>query len=597
MSRSPRRRRPARFARPEELELRQLLAVVSVAATDPDASERNRDPGTFTLTRSDNIGTLNVVVALSGTATQNTDYTASGLGSVSGYTTVTFASGSTTATVTVVPVDDNLPEGDETAVLTLSGPPSSSFNSYTVASSPNNAATVTIHDDDVPAISVRAADPDASELGPDPGTFVLTRSNPVGALTVNYSLTGTALYGAGADYTTSPAASSVTFAAGSPTAVVAVNPVNDATIEGDETAVLTLTPFGFFGTPYTLASSPDNSATVTIHDDDGPAISVAATDPDAYEAGPDPGTFTLTRTGSPAASLTVTYALTGTASYGAGADYTTSPAASTVTFAAGSPTATVVVNPVNDATVEGDETVLLRVVQASGGATYRAASPPRDAATVTIHDDDGPQVPIRAADDEAREVGRDPATFTISRTGSTAAALTVSFTVGGTATNGADYDFSANVTGGSVPIPAGQSSVDVVVTPRTDSLREGTETVILTLNAGGASYGVAAPGRDIAYIADKPRRRISKPKPKSNPVPAPGTCPTPADDDPEDGDELVETGTEDTSGGAGDLVQSPGGSTTRPAALRASTRRNSAPRDTAPPPAATWAGPASAASP
>ena len=49
----------------------------------------------------------------------------------------------------------------------------------------------------------------------------------------------------------------------------------------------------------------------------------------------------------------------------------------------------------------------------------------------------------------------DTGVFTVSRTGSTTAALTVNYTVSGTATNGTDYQ---NLTG-SVVIPVGRSTI------------------------------------------------------------------------------------------------------------------------------------------
>ena len=72
--------------------------------------------------------------------------------------------------------------------------------------------------------------------------------------------------------------------------------------------------------------------------------------------------------------------------------------------------------------------------------------------------------------------------FTISRTGATTAALTLAYSVSGSATNGADY---SRLTG-TVTIPVGRSSVTLAVSPADDSLVEGTETVVVTLNAGAA---------------------------------------------------------------------------------------------------------------
>lgn len=64
----------------------------------------------------------------------------------------------------------------------------------------------------------------------------------------------------------------------------------------------------------------------------------------------------------------------------------------------------------------------------------------------------------------------------------------INYTVSGTATNGVDY---TNI-GNSVTIPAGQTSANVTITPLTDGLTEGTETVTLTVQTSmcGTSQSV-----------------------------------------------------------------------------------------------------------
>ena len=61
----------------------------------------------------------------------------------------------------------------------------------------------------------------------------------------------------------------------------------------------------------------------------------------------------------------------------------------------------------------------------------------------------------------ASEPGNNPATFTFSRVGNTNSALTVSFRIGGTASNGVDYAIITN----SISLAAGQTSANVVITP------------------------------------------------------------------------------------------------------------------------------------
>ncbi|MFM6920795.1 MAG: Calx-beta domain-containing protein, partial [Dolichospermum sp.] len=83
------------------------LPVVTVVATDANAGEPTNN-GLFTLTRTGDLSSaLTVNIAMSGTATNGTDYTAIP-------TTVTFLDGSATAVVNLNVIDDTLPEGTET---------------------------------------------------------------------------------------------------------------------------------------------------------------------------------------------------------------------------------------------------------------------------------------------------------------------------------------------------------------------------------------------------------------------------------------------------------------------------------------------------
>jgi len=94
-----------------------------------------------------------------------------------------------------------------------------------------------------------------------------------------------------------------------------------------------------------------------------------------------------------------------------------------------------------------------------GGYQHTQSSPPPSLPTVTA----------TASDASASEVNRDPGVVTITRSGSTTASLTVNFALGGTASNGTDY----NSLPSSVTIPAGAASATVTVTPVDDALVDG----------------------------------------------------------------------------------------------------------------------------
>ncbi len=208
---------------------------------------------------------------------------------------------------------------------------------------------MTIADNDEPTVTIAATDAAAAEAGSDPGTFThhAARAQRHDSLTVTYTVGGTASSG---DYT--PALTgTLTLGAGQASAtIITIAPVDDALFEGDETLVLTLAADAAYtvGTPGT--------ATATIADNDVPTVTIAATDATPLEAGSEPGTFTITRTGVTTDPFyRDLHTVGGTASSG---DYT--PALTgTLTLGAGQASATITIAPVDDALFEGDETLVL----------------------------------------------------------------------------------------------------------------------------------------------------------------------------------------------------------------------------------------------
>jgi Calx-beta domain-containing protein len=219
-----------------------------------------------------------------------------------------------------------------------------------------------------------------------------------------------------------------------------------------------------------------------------PEVTVVASDNTAAESGANTGTFTISRSGPTTDPLTVNLSITGTATNGS--DY--SALSTSVVIPATQASVAVPVTPTNDAIHEDSEDVIVTV---TANALYTVGSP--SAATVTISDDDLPSVSVMATDASASEAGGDVGTFTISRVGATTGALTVAYTLTGTASNGTDYSSLST----SVVIPVGQSSAAVTVTPTNDGVSEPAETVILTITAN-ALYTVGSPSAATVTISD-----------------------------------------------------------------------------------------------
>jgi len=305
---------------------------------------------------------LTVNYGITGTASNGTDYATIG-------TTATFAPNSATAIVTVNPTADTTIEANETVALTLA-----TGTGYAIGTS--TAVTGNIINDDTPTITLAVAPASVLEDGTPNLVYTFTRTGvTTNALTVNYGITGTAT---ATDYTgaTPGTGKTIIFAAGSATASLTINPTADTTIEANETVALTLTT----GTGYTVGTT--TAVTGTIINDD-PTITLGLNYSGISENSPSNFTYTFTRTGATTNALTANYSITGTAD---ATDYTDAPpgTAKTITFLAGSATATLTLDPTADTTLETDETISLQLATGTGYSIGTTA-----AQIATIINDDG----------------------------------------------------------------------------------------------------------------------------------------------------------------------------------------------------------------
>ncbi len=112
-----------------------------------------------------------------------------------------------------------------------------------------------------------------------------------------------------------------------------------------------------------------------------------------------------------------------------------------------------------------------------------------------------PRVTIYAIDPVALESGK-PATFTVERAGSLVPTLNVYYLIGGTASNGVDYQTISHF----VNVPSGASSATITINPLINSNNPGTKTVILTLAPSPllnpVNFIIGTPSNAVAYIFD-----------------------------------------------------------------------------------------------
>ncbi|MBI1839939.1 MAG: hypothetical protein HYR88_03680 [Verrucomicrobia bacterium] len=263
-----------------------------------------------------------------------------------------------------------------------------------------------------PTVSISAVDANASETGPDPAVFRITRTGGSTAqpLTValtfrdaaNAQSTGapvpseddyivSAVAGANVQVDTSKHAT-VTILAGQASLDITVTPIDDTLAEGPERIECSIRP------GLTYSTDPNFIAVATIQDNDTPTVSVTALDSTASEdpAAADTGVFLFQRTGGTAASLTVFYTLPlgpGRAIYGG--DYLLDPPAQgSVTFGTGETDFQLTLTAVVDSRNEGPETVRLDLVPPPSMDTPFYTLGGSSTATITIVDNPGNTLPI-----------------------------------------------------------------------------------------------------------------------------------------------------------------------------------------------------------
>jgi len=148
--------------------------------------------------------------------------------------------------------------------------------------------------------------------------------------------------------------------------------------------------------------------------------------------------------------VSVNYTLAGTATLGS--DYN-DPGAGKATFAAGSSKATIILPTKDDLLSDPSETIITKITAPTG---YTISGP--DTATATIIDDDLGTLTLGKTTD-GKEAGLVSSVFTLTRTGDLSSALTVNYTLAGTATLGSDYNDPS--LSPQLPPPSATLSVDL----------------------------------------------------------------------------------------------------------------------------------------
>lgn len=432
---------------------------------------------------------LTVFVRWSGTATPEVDYQAVQNADQTVWNAVVIPAGEWFVDVQINPEDDDLVEGDETAILTIQ-----SDDRYVTQGA--SSATVTIRDNDAPVrITIDVVDGYAYEgvPGSNVAVFRVRREGQTDAdvrVTLGYS--GTAAFGSDYIGRNGQDIRSVLIPGGGNVgeALVEIEAVNDDLVEGAETIRVEILQEQSTQT-YTIGSG---AITLTIYDDDEDVVvSLRALDLVMPEAPPyNVARFRVVRTGSTDRNILVHLTYTGTAIMGH--DYYRPPMAILVPGGGQEREVEVVLRAINDREPEGDEIIIVQIVQ--GGASgvninlgYTIGTP--NAMQITLTDDDLlPTVGLRVIKATMNEMHpSDPAIVRVERSPVSALPLTVNLTYVGTAAPNIDYVAPMRT----ITLQAGQASQDIMFYPLNDEQLEGQETITVMLQPSStASYQVDA---------------------------------------------------------------------------------------------------------
>jgi hypothetical protein len=329
--------------------------------------------------------------------------------------------------------------------------------------------------------------------------LVVTRTDTSAAETFGVAATGTGTDPAsGSDYSLT---TQVAFGVGVSSATVSIGAVNEGVAEPTETLRLVISGSG---------ATNALTGTCTISDAPLPEVWITSPDSEMAEGGGD-ATFVIHRDnggvsgyGTISVNLAFVQPYYMTPDYGLpDLDYSYGV---TLGMGPGQTERTITLSADDDSDFEGTESFTVSVQACSSSPadyTIPNTGSRLSDAPGTIIDNDQASVSVYAADDQASEDARDPATFTISRDRTPSSSLNVYFTLSGSATVGtvaaddadedgiADHGSSADylIEGASyvgsgtwcATITSGESSVDVSVVPLNDALVEGDEDVTLTL--------------------------------------------------------------------------------------------------------------------
>ncbi|WP_168199430.1 Calx-beta domain-containing protein [Pedobacter aquae] len=400
-------------------------AQLSITASN--GNEQGLVPASFTFALPAGITVdknTSITYTLSGSASNGTDYT----GAITNTIVLPANTGSIILTLPVI--DDDLVENTETLILTINNIVSD-YN-ITALSLTTNA---NILDND--AATLQLTGPPSITEGASATTqnvaFTVVLSKATQRpFTINYTTVNGTASATDQDFVPQTNQLSFTGATAGETRTVNVVVNGDAKIEADELFNFIISGLSddFGG----LLTVPQNTVSATILNDDSGDITITAAD------GAEGGANGYFRFSFPAnvtsdQATVINYVLSGTAT---NADYLTNPSPVTITIPAGQNSAQLNINVVDDAIVEGQETLELNAVAVNSAYGINLTN---STASLNIQDNDIAEILVTAPTAAPEgNVGTSTQTFILRLTAATAQPFSIPYqTVDGSALAGEDF--------------------------------------------------------------------------------------------------------------------------------------------------------------
>ncbi len=473
---------------------------------------------------------LSVPLAVTGTATLNTDYTLAaparrpagvtyaGLNTASPSITFTGgASSSASASVRVLASSDAAAESDETINIALGTLDANSGTNLDGGASGSGSAAFTIADDDGtgPVISVTAGA--AVTEGANASFTVTAAPAPSANLTVNLSVGASGDFVAG----TNTGGKTVTIPTGG-SATYTVATVGDGVDEPNGSVTLTAVA----GQGYSVGNS--GSGTVTVNDNDNTSVTLSAPASNIGETGGSKAlTVTLGRALVSGETLTVPVNFAGAATRATfGTDYTIASTAATgvaysaltsspitITFtgrASASRTATLTLSATGDTTEEPNENIAVSLGAPTANAALGGATG-SGTVSFSITDDDGSLPSVTIARSGASVTEGANATFTVTASAAPDANLTVNLNVARVG----NFVTSTNAGSKTVTINSGSTTATFNVATAGDTADEADGSVTVSV-ATGSGYTVGSTSSATVDINDNDATTVTLSAPASN---------------------------------------------------------------------------------